>query len=205
MSAVSLRRLVAIAVFEGRQQSGRRAFILSSLSTHKKYSDTGVFAYSREQIFEVVADVDKYHEFVPLCVGSTVFDSTRKTQEMSRGQGICERFEAELVVGYLPFRERYTSLVRLERPWRIVAKAVPNNGIFKHMRTVWELSPSSGSAGTDAPQSPFLRKRPETLVTFIIEFEFNSILHAHAASAAFEKIAKTTLSAYRARCQKLYG
>ncbi|KAJ2234093.1 hypothetical protein IWW45_003667 [Coemansia sp. RSA 485] len=203
MSAATLRRLVSFAARKGRRQGSRRAFILPSFSTRKTYRDSGVFGYTPEQIFEVVADVDRYSDFVPLCVGSTVFGSTRKMQEIPGGKGACERFEAELVVGYPPFRERYTSLVKLERPWRVVATAMPDSGIFKHMRTVWELSASSDCAS--GPQSPFLKMRPETLVNFRIEFEFSSVLHAQAASVAFDKIAKTTLSAYRARCQKLYG
>ncbi|KAJ2719347.1 hypothetical protein GGI07_005259 [Coemansia sp. Benny D115] len=171
----------------GHGGSTRRGFILPSLSAAKQYRDSKVFNYSQEQIYNVISDVDRYSEFVPMCMASTVFQHTRRTDTQQMGK---QRFEAELVVGYPPFEERYTSVVRLEKPRWVEATAAPGGGVFKHMRTAWELSAVD---------------QTKTMVRFSIDFEFASILHAQAASMVFEKIAKNTLGAYQDRCRMLYG
>lgn len=167
-------------------------------STRRQYQDKQVFPYSRDKVFAMVADVDKYSEFVPLCQCSRSFGTTMRSKTMHAKnpennrieQIVCRTVQAELEVGYPPFNERYTSIVELQQPWRIVASAVPNGGMFKHMRTVWE----------------FVDNKPTgTLVKFSIDFEFASIVHSHAAGLVFEKIARSTLDAYRSRCRKLYG
>ncbi|KAJ1797448.1 Coenzyme Q-binding protein coq10a, mitochondrial [Coemansia sp. RSA 2399] len=178
-----------------------------SLSQGQKYSDVQVFPYTKEQIFAVVADVDRYSEFVPMCMESRVFHGTRRTEQAVGAAAERETVQAELVAGYPPFRERYVSQVVLDKPWRITATATPNGGIFKHMKTVWEFaearsgvsSASSGGLGRACTASK------GTLVRFAIEYEFVSILHAQAARLVFEKMAKTNLAAYLGRCQKLYG
>ncbi|KAI7828450.1 hypothetical protein BX661DRAFT_211811 [Kickxella alabastrina] len=211
MNSIFSRRLAHAVNGVAKLQGGSRGFLLPSLpsfSTKKVYNDTGIFNYTPEQIFNVVADVEKYHKFVPMCLASTVLPNTRRTvPALILGDADSQSFDAELVIGYPPLQERYTSFVRLDKPWRIVATAAPGGGIFKHMKTVWELSQSDGSsAAAGLPKSAFVNSSsPSTLVHFSIEFEFASVLHAQAASLAFEKVAQSTLTAYRTRCQKLYG
>ncbi|KAJ2659989.1 Coenzyme Q-binding protein coq10a, mitochondrial [Coemansia sp. RSA 1200] len=186
-------RAVSVARICGRRQRGFISlppFGLGS-SQGQRYKDAQVFPYTKEQVFDVVADVERYSEFVPMCMGSRVVDGTRRT-EKGVVEGITDRetVEAELVVGYPPFRECYMSQVTLERPWRIVATAVPNDSIFKHMKTVWEFVEET---------------QVQTLVRFGIEYEFVSVLHAQAASLVFERMASSNLVAYLARCRKIYG
>ncbi|KAI9506125.1 Coenzyme Q-binding protein coq10a, mitochondrial [Coemansia spiralis] len=192
------------------------SFSLPSLG--RQYKDTQIFPYRREQIFDVVADVDRYSEFVPMCVGSTVFHNTRRSEKAS----IClpgadsprrmvdrEMVQAELLVGYPPFRERYVSQVVLERPWRIIATSAAGNGMFKYMKTVWEFSEQQ-MVGSSASAGRFMLDNgrnncAQTLVRFSIEYEFASMLHAQAANLVFDRMAKSNLAAYLDRCQKLYG
>ncbi|KAJ1732598.1 Coenzyme Q-binding protein coq10a, mitochondrial [Coemansia biformis] len=203
--AFPLRRMAPLASRSGQARlgplwTGRRA--LASQPFHESL----VFPYGREQVFDVVSDIDRYSEFVPLCKGSTVFHATRKD-----GPAGWQSVQAELVVGYPPFHERYTSDVVLERPRRIVATAVSAGRVFRYMRTVWEFADAAKDAA-GSPVSPFIRERTSgpgagasTRVSFCIEYEFVSALHAHAASLAFDRMARSTLAAYLARCRELYG
>ncbi|KAJ2742866.1 Coenzyme Q-binding protein coq10a, mitochondrial [Coemansia sp. BCRC 34301] len=200
--------LLRAARVGARPGCGARSFLtLVGSSSQKQYRDSMVFPFSREQVFQVVADIDKYCEFVPLCVGSKVLHDTLRHADSISGQCV----QAELLVGYPPFNERYISTVELDHPRRIVAMAAPGSSMFKHMRTVWGFSEHDPRPyGT--PVSPFIQARgssgvaaPGTLVSFSIEFEFASLLHAHTASLVFDRMAKRNLEAYLGRCQQLYG
>ncbi|KAJ2490788.1 Coenzyme Q-binding protein coq10a, mitochondrial [Coemansia sp. RSA 2050] len=218
MFLVIVRRLVCASAKPRGRGGGRgaRYFFtlptLGGLSLRKQHQDSLVFPYSREQVFQVVADVDKYSEFVPMCVGSKVLPGSLRTDhqvlsmnpETRRAEPISRRcMQAELVVGYPPFNERYTSSVELEHPWRIVATATPGGAMFKHMRTVWEFVEKKPKQG-EAPVSPFVLSA-NTLVLFSIEFEFASLVHAQTASLVFDHMAKRNLAAYLGRCQHLHG
>ncbi|KAJ2350855.1 hypothetical protein IWW50_004774 [Coemansia erecta] len=180
--------------------------------SRQRFHESQEFPYTRKQVFDLVADVGRYSEFVPLCTGSTVFHSTRRTERVASCEpGLAsaatverQSVQAELAVGFPPFNERYTSNVELEQPWRITATAVPDGGIFTHMRTVWEFAEARPGA-TGRPANPFLQQATGTLVSFSIEYEFASPLHAQAARLVFDKMARSSLAAYLARCQHLYG
>ncbi|KAJ2712767.1 Coenzyme Q-binding protein coq10a, mitochondrial [Coemansia spiralis] len=174
------------------------------LSSLQRFHESRLFPYRREQVFDVVADVDRYCEFVPLCTGSTVFHATRRAGPPGQ-----ESVQAELVVGYPPFHGRYTSDVVLERPQRIVATSGADGRMFQHMRTLWEFEDAAPGAAA-SPVSPFVRgpgarSGPATRVRFSIEYEFISALHAHAASLALDRMARSTVAAYLDRCRALYG
>ncbi|KAJ2584825.1 Coenzyme Q-binding protein coq10a, mitochondrial [Coemansia sp. RSA 1836] len=196
--AVSLRSLNRAGA---SPSCGLRSFLsLRGSSPRKQYRDSLVFPFSREQVFQVVADIGRYHEFVPMCVGSKVLRGDAHMHTESIGHRCVQ---AELVVGYPPFNERYTSTVELDHPRRIVATAAPGGGMFKHMRTVWEFIEQT-SQPHGAPVSPFIRAGG-TLVSFSIDFEFASLVHAHTASLVFDRMAKRNLAAYLDRCRQLYG
>ncbi|KAI9477292.1 hypothetical protein BX667DRAFT_468403 [Coemansia mojavensis] len=180
--------------------AGKRGFLTlpfgsSKQPTGQKFQETQIFPYSREQVFDLVADIDRYSEFVPMCTES---------RQAGQDPAVTDRHvvQAELAVGYPPFRERYTSDVVLERPWRIVATAAPGGGIFTHMRTIWEFAKAGSSA---RPHSPFIQTASDsTRVSFSIEYEFASPLHAQAASLVFDTMAQKNMAAYLARCHLLY-
>ncbi|KAJ2454245.1 hypothetical protein GGI03_006588, partial [Coemansia sp. RSA 2337] len=100
MTLAGLRRLVG---------TGARTFFtlptLGGLSLQKQYRDSLVFPFSREQVFQVVSDVDRYCEFVPMCVGSKVLRDSLRTDrvlsmkpETQRAEPISRRcVQAELV------------------------------------------------------------------------------------------------------------
>ncbi|KAJ2162178.1 Coenzyme Q-binding protein coq10a, mitochondrial [Coemansia sp. RSA 552] len=204
MNSVLLRRHGAL-LCAGLAAGGRGFLPLAAIgggpsARQQRFEQSREFPYSRAQVFDVVADIDKYCEFVPMCTSSAVLHGTRRIEKAaSRDPGLREAaatdrhsLQAELGVGFPPFSERYTSSVVLERPWRIVATALPNGGVFRHMCTTWTFAEVPGNAA-------------RTRVGFSIEYEFASMLHAQAASLVFDKMARSNIAAYLARCGKLYG
>ena len=87
----------------------------SSLLKRKFSSRKIVRDVAPAELFAIVADVNKYHEFLPFCRRSKV------TNEIDK-----DRFEAELEIGFKVFNERYTSRVTLDRPRKVVAEDKSN-------------------------------------------------------------------------------
>ena len=84
-----------------------------------------------DQMYDIVADVKKYKEFVPWCTNSTLLYSRQ-------GPPGNEKYQME--IGFPPISERYTSNVTLVRP--NLVKAVSTEGrLFNHLVTEWKFSP----------------------------------------------------------------
>ena len=71
------------------------------------HAEKRILPYSSEQLFDLVMDIDKYPEFLPWCLAARV--NERKRNELG----------ADVIVGYGPFREKFTSRVRFKRPKEI--------------------------------------------------------------------------------------
>src|SRR5919107_2597135 len=98
-------------------------------------------AHTPQQMFELVADVDSYPEFVPLC------EELRVRRRVQSGEGI-ETLVAEMSIGYKAIHERFTSRVTLDRPrLRIVVEYV--NGPFSYLENRWSFTPRPGGAEID--------------------------------------------------------
>ena len=70
------------------------------------HTETRVMPHSPEQMFDLIADVGKYPEFLPWTAGARI----RKTTEIEGGTVI----EADLIISFKVFRERFTSRVTLK-------------------------------------------------------------------------------------------
>src|SRR5580658_8893420 len=83
--------------------------------------------YRPEQMFDLVADVGKYPQFLPWCAAARIRGRTE------------QQLLADLTIGFGPFRESFTSRVTLERPARIVVRY--ENGPFRYLNNVWQFLP----------------------------------------------------------------
>src|SRR3954471_788277 len=90
-----------------------------------RHSETRYLPYTPEQLFDLVADVARYDEFLPWVVAVRVRSSTP------------QETVADLVVGFNAFKERFTSRVTKERPDRIVVDYV--EGPLKYLRNEWRF------------------------------------------------------------------
>lgn len=139
------------------------------------HAEQRVIPYSAEQLFDLVADVGKYPEFLPWCVRSVVRSRTE------------HELLADLTIGFGPFRESYTSRVTLERPSRIVVGY--ERGPFKHLRNVWTFTPEGQGCRVD----------------FFVDFEFSSRLLRNAIGMVFNEGVKLMVKAFITRAGRIYG
>ena len=71
------------------------------------HAEQRVLPYTAEQLFDLVADVGRYPEFLPWCVGARIRERSDTL------------IVADLLIGFRMFRERFTSRVTLDRPRRV--------------------------------------------------------------------------------------
>jgi len=136
-----------------------------------------------EQMFDLVADVERYPEFVPLCT------SLRVRNRRPQGQGR-ETLIADMAVGYKMIRERFTSRVVLDKPrLRVVVEYI--NGPFSHMENIWTFR--------DFPEQEV------SLVTFFIDYEFRSRMLGALMGSMFDAAFRKFSKAFEERADVVYA
>jgi len=139
------------------------------------HAERRVLPYTREQLFDLVADVERYPEFLPWCLAAKV----------RRREG--RVIHADLVIGFRMVRERFTSRVELTPPNRIdVAYA---EGPFKHLTNHWIFEPAAGGCEID----------------FYVDFEFRNRVLQKLIEVLFHEAVRRMVSAFESRARTLYG
>ena len=132
--------------------------------------------YSPEQIFELVADVERYPEFLPWCVGARI---SRREERL---------IVVDLMIGFKMIRERYTSKVRLDRPGRIDVD-YGNDGPFRHLENHWQFAAVDGGCEVD----------------FFLDFEFRSRMLQRVIGLVFQEAVRRMVAAFEGRAKAIYG
>jgi coenzyme Q-binding protein COQ10 len=140
------------------------------------HSDQQILPYTREQLFDLVADIEKYPEFLPWC---------RAARVISRKEG---ELTAELMISFKHLSESYVSCVVLDRPHRIEATLV--RGPFSHLINRWTFTQQPGGA---------------TQVDFYVDFAFRSRMLEMLIGGFFTRASEKMGEAFKARAQALYG
>jgi coenzyme Q-binding protein COQ10 len=141
-----------------------------------RHTETKHLPYSPEQLFDLVADVARYDEFLPWVVAVRV-RSASETETV-----------ADLVVGFNAFKERFTSRVRKERPARICVDYV--EGPLKFLHNEWQFD-RAADGGTD--------------LHFSVDFAFKSRLFETLAGTMFDRALRRMTAAFEQRAAALYG
>ena len=153
------------------------------------YTEERFLPYTPTQLFELVAAVDRYPEFLPWCLAARI-----RSAEKLQGTSNKALMVADLVIGFRVFRERYTSRVTLQPPQRIDVVYV--EGPFRYLNNHWIFEPVSRSA--DRPVGG-------TMLTFHIEFAFRSTLLQSLVGGLFNEAVRRMVAAFEGRAKRLYG
>jgi coenzyme Q-binding protein COQ10 len=153
------------------------------------YTEKRFLPYAPQQLFELVAAVDRYPEFLPWCRAARIrsIEKLRSTPETTL-------VVADLVIGFGIIRERYRSRVMLQPSQRIEVTYV--EGPFRCLNSHWTFDPVARSA-----------ERPGggTMLTFHIEFEFRSKLLQSLMARFFDEAISRIVGAFKGRAKQLYG
>ena len=134
-------------------------------------------------MFALVADVERYPEFVPLCRALKV----RRREKSETG---IETLIADMEVGYKAIRETFTSRVALD-PARLKIVVAYIDGPFSRLENVWNFR--------DAPEGG------GSTVEFFIAYEFRSRLLAAVMGAMFDAAFHKYSDAFVKRADQVYG
>jgi coenzyme Q-binding protein COQ10 len=144
------------------------------------HSETRKLPYSADQMYDLVADISAYPQFLPWCSAARI---------RSRSiQGECETVEADLVISFKVFRESFASRVEL---WNMAKKIDTQylEGPFKHMKSSWEFVDTL--SGCD--------------VRFFVDFEFKNAILRSIVGVVFNEAMQRIVRAFESRAEMLYG
>jgi coenzyme Q-binding protein COQ10 len=140
------------------------------------HAERRVLPHTPQQLYDLVADVERYPEFLPWCVAARI-----KTREE-------RRLLADLVIGYKMVRERFTSDVKLS-PEALRIDVAYTEGPFKYLNNHWIFNPVEG--GTE--------------IDFYVDFEFNNRFLQKIIEVFFNEAVKRMVGAFETRALQLYG
>ncbi|MEO1380721.1 MAG: type II toxin-antitoxin system RatA family toxin [Pseudomonadota bacterium] len=146
------------------------------------HAETKTLPYSSDQMYALVADVGSYPEFLPWTAAARV----RSVTEQEDGSQL---MEADLVVSFKVFRERFGSRVRLyEEARRIETEYL--DGPFKYMRSNWTFNDLE-EGGSE--------------VNFDVDFAFKNRILQGAAEIFFYEAMRRIVRAFETRAHALHG
>lgn len=146
------------------------------------HSETRAMPYSALQMYDLVADVARYPEFLPWTAAARIRSRT------PRADG-AEVMEADLVISFKVFRERFGSRVTLwPDEMRIDTEYL--DGPFRHMRSDWSFK-DRDDGGCD--------------VTFFVDFEFRNAILQKLIGVVFDEAMRRVVQAFETRARALYG
>jgi len=141
-----------------------------------KHSETRHLPYAPEQLFDLVADVRRYPEFLPW-VAAVRIRSDSATDMV-----------ADLAVGFKAIKETFTSKVIKQRPERIEIDYI--EGPLKYLHNSWRFAPD-GAGGTN--------------IDFCVDFAFRSRMFEMLAGQMFDRALRKMIGAFVERAHALYG
>ncbi len=132
--------------------------------------------YSAEQMFDLVADVSRYGEFLPWVIATRV-KSDSDTEMV-----------ADMLIGFSALREKFTSRVTKLRPTLLQVHYV--DGPLKDLQNDWAFRPLDDNSCE---------------VEFTVQFTFRNALFEGLAGQYFDRAFRKLVAAFEARAEQLYG
>ncbi|WP_065329368.1 type II toxin-antitoxin system RatA family toxin [Tritonibacter mobilis] len=145
------------------------------------HSETRPMPYSAQQMYDLVADVGSYPKFLPWCAAARIRSRTP--------QGASEVMEADLVISFKVFRERFGSRVVLHpNDHKIDTEYL--DGPFRYMKSNWAFA-DRADGGCD--------------VSFFVDFEFKNAVLQGIIGVVFNEAMQRIVRAFERRAAELYG
>ncbi len=139
------------------------------------HAEKRVLPYRPEQMFDLVADVQQYPQFLPWCLAARIRRRER------------DAITADLVIGFKMIREKFTSRVEMSRPERIDVAYI--EGPLRYLNNHWSFRPHPDGCEVD----------------FYVDFEFRSKVLQKMIGALFNEAFRRMVAAFEARAEELYG
>lgn len=140
------------------------------------HQEKRILPYSAEQLFDLVMDIEKYPQFLPWCIGARI--NSRSKNEVN----------ADVIVGYKMFRERFASRVHYIRPNAIEVEYL--KGPMRHLQNKWVFT--NLRAG-------------QCEVDFYVDFSLESKIFEKLVGQFFHKALVKMINAFEMRAVDLYG
>ncbi|MDW4497781.1 type II toxin-antitoxin system RatA family toxin [Sulfitobacter sp. D35] len=144
------------------------------------HSETRTLPYTAEQMYDLVADVESYPEFLPWCAAARIVSRESEADK--------EVLKADLVISFKVFREKFTSRVELDEAHRRIDTEYLD-GPFRYMRSNWEFADTE--AGCE--------------VKFFVDFAFRNLILQRLIGVVFNEAMQRIVRAFEARAAALYG
>ena len=136
--------------------------------------------FTPQQMFDLVADVEQYPLFLPLCEALTI--------RCREKRGTSTVLVATMVVGYKAIREAFTTRVTL-MPSGPAVLVEYLDGPFRRLENRWRFDPIPGGCEVD----------------FFIDYEFRSVLLGTLVGALFDRAFRKFAEAFEGRARVVYG
>ena len=144
------------------------------------HSETKLLPYTSQQMYQLVADVARYPEFLPWCAAARI--------RSRRPQGAGEVMEADLVISFKVFRERFGSRVALwPDEMRIDTEYL--DGPFRYLQSNWTFRTAENGCE----------------VEFFVDFEFRNKVLQGVIGVVFHDAMQRIVRAFERRAAQLYG
>ena len=148
------------------------------MTTH---AEKRVVPYTSKQMFDLVADISRYPEFLPWCAAARI--------RSRHHDGDAEIVEGDLIISFKVFREKFGSRVVLH-PNDTAIEVSYLDGPFKHMNNHWKFR--------DLPEGG-------CEIDFFVDFEFKSRTLQALIGLVFDEAMRRVVKAFEARAEDLYG
>lgn len=144
------------------------------------HSEKRKLPYTAQQMYDLVADVEQYPKFLPWCSAARVKSLTPK--------GESTVMEADLVISFKVFRERFTSRVVM-MPDQKKLDTEYLDGPFRYMKSNWSFTDVEGGCEVD----------------FFVDFAFRNMILQRLIGVVFNEAMQRIVRAFETRAQQLYG
>lgn len=143
------------------------------------HAETKYLPYTAKEMFDLVADISSYPEFLPWCAAARVRKEIQK--------GVIKQIEADLVISFKVFREKFGSRVLLDAS-KFTIETEYLDGPFRHMHSVWSFNNSEQGCE----------------VNFNVDFEFKNVMLQSIIGLVFNDAMQRIVRAFERRAADLY-